>query len=211
MKKNKQLRKKLLMSFLAVFFLSVVLPVGLCATPLSWGLFPDSQIVVEGQPFQLDLVVSGLGNGVSPSLKGFDVDITFSDVFSIDPSSVVFGTSLGDPNNATQTQTTASLIGPGVLFLRENSLLSLSTLEAIQGSSFILASMTFTGNASDTFLFTGDDFSGGLFLSDDTTVKPGITNAYVTVAPVPEPTTIILLGVGLFGLVRLRKNKFIKE
>jgi hypothetical protein len=209
-KMNERIRP-LFVALILVLFLIGVLPHGASATTLSWGLFPDSQTVILGQPFQVDLVVSGLGDGVPPSLEGFDVDITFSEELTIDHSSVIFGTSLGDPDDASQTSTTASLIGPGVLFLREDSFLASSALDAIQGSSFTLATMSFTASEVSTFSLWGDDFSGGLFLTNDTTEKPGINGAYVTVTPVPEPATIILLGTGLIGIVGYRRNKFQKK
>ena len=206
MQTNMQLKIRPLLIVLTVVFVLSAIPFHVNAMSLSWGLFPESQTVVVGQPFRLELVVSGLGDGGPPSLEGFDVDITFSDVFTVNPSSVVFGPFLGNPNDAAQTQITASLIGSEVLFLREESFLPVPTLDAIQGSSFILASMTFTGSDLGTFLFTGDDFAGGLFLTDGTSEQPGITNAFVTVVPVPEPATILLLGSGLIGFAIVRKK-----
>jgi hypothetical protein len=212
MQTNKETEKRPLLSMITVFFVLGVLIFGIpgkAMPTLSWGLFPESQTVGVGQPFQLDLVVSGLGDGVPPSLEGFDVDITFSDVFTIDASSVVFGSSLGDPNNATQTQTTATLIGTEVLFLREDSLLDAATLDGIQGPSFVLASMTFTGSEVGNFLFSGDDFAGGLFLTDGTTERPGVTSA--NVSAVPEPATLILLSTGIVGLAGFARKKFPKK
>jgi len=174
---------------------------------LSWGLSPDSQTVHIGQSFQLDLVVSGLGDGMAPSLQGFDVDITFSDVFAIDPSTVVFGTFLGDPNDSAQTNTTSELIGTEVLFLVEQSFLTAAALDAIQGSSFTLATMTFTASAVGTYIFSGDDCCGGLFLTDETTKGPGVDSAYVTVLAVPEPGTLALFGIGLLGMGLSRRRK----
>jgi hypothetical protein len=178
-----------------------LLPGGAHAAP-AWGLLPTSLTVTAGQPFQLDLVVSGLGDGTAPSLGGFDVDITFSDVFTIDPTAVVFGALLGDPNNPAETQTTAALIGTEVLFLREDSFLSGAALDAMQGSSFSLATLTFTGSSLGTFIFAGDDFSGGLFLTDGTTVKPGVDIATVNVIPVPAAVWLFGSALGLLGWMR---------
>lgn len=208
MQRKTRLEKKSLLSLRIAVFCLVMLPFGVSATLVSWGLLPDSQTVDVGQPFQLDLVVSGLGDGIPPSLEGFDVDITFSNNFTIDPNSVVFGTSLGDPNDPAQTQTTSSLIGQEVLFLQMQSFLTASNLDGIQGSSISLATMTFTGSAVGTYLFSGDDFSGGLFLTDGTSEQPGITNAYVTVQSVPEPSTILLLVGGLGIMLGLRKKSY---
>lgn len=193
--------------FVLVGLILTLSPMAANADPISWGLFPDSQTVVIGQSFQLDLVVSGLGDGIAPSLQGFDVDITFSDVFTIDPSTVVFGTFLGDPDDSAQTNTTSQLIGPEVLFLVERSLLASSALDAIQGSSFTLATMTFTASEVGTYLFSGDDCCGGLFLTNESTVRPGVTSASITVQAIPEPGTLALLGIGLFGMGLSRRRK----
>lgn len=207
---RKRTRPLFVVSILVLFLLGI-LPYVASATPLSWGLFPNSQTAIVDEPFQIDLVVSGLGDGVPPSLKGFDVDITFSEELTIDPSLVIFGSSLGDPDDVSQTSTTATLIGPGVLFLREDSFIPSSTLDAIQGASLTLATMFFTATEAGTYSLWGDDFSGGLFLTDGTREKPGVDGAYVTVAPVPEPGTIILFGIGLVGLAGIRRKKSPKK
>ncbi|MHC5066902.1 MAG: PEP-CTERM sorting domain-containing protein [Planctomycetota bacterium] len=190
---------------LVTAILLVVGPLASNADPVEWHLFPNSQTVTVGQPFQLHLVVTCLGNGVPPTLEGFDVDITFSGVFTTDPNTVVFGNFLGDPNDPSETQTTSAVIGTEVLFLAEQSLLADPALDALQGSSFTLASITFTPNATGTYLISGDDFAGGLFLTDGSSLGPGVNSA--TVEVLPEPGTSVVLVLGLAGLGLSRRSR----
>lgn len=165
---------------------------------------PDFQDVFVGNQAIVDLVISGLGDGVAPSLSVFDLNIGFnSAILAFD--SVTFGSYLGDPDPFSfETSLGFTDDGTGTVNIWEVS--SLSALDDIQSSSFTLATLTFDTIALGTSFLNissvnalGDANANPL--TDDLLIISGEINV------VSEPVTLFLLGSGLAGLGFLRKRK----
>ena len=162
------------------------------AISLSFSL-PSSDVYI-GDSVSMDIIISGLEtNNISSFSFTLDFD---SAILSFD--SYALGTGLGDLTafEALDTSSGAKLV--------ETSLLSDFSL---QPDSFTLASVTFTGiglgnsslGISDLILF-GD--AGNIAA----TVAPSEAIDVIR-APVPEPSTIFLLGSGFAGLAFYRRKK----
>ena len=164
-------------------------------------LLPPSQSVTLGDPIEVDLAISGLGNFSPPSLGAFLVEITFDDsILNFD--SVSYGGFLGDPTDPFETDIITT-VGPGSVSLDEFSFLFDFELDSIQPESFTLATLSFTGNELGSSAL---DF-GAIDLSDaegSSINNPTLQTARVDV--VPEPSAFLLLGTGLLGLIAWRYN-----
>jgi len=170
------------------------------------GLTPSFQTVPVGNPVSVDLYVSGLGNGTPPSLGTFDLNILFD-------STILYfnNATFGDPGLGDQLDlfglgsiTSVDDSVPGVLNLFELSLDMPGDLDLFQADSFTLATLTFdtltTGTSSLSLTINALGDSAGNALSAN------IQNA--SVAPVPEPSTAILLAISsLAGMGYFRQRK----
>jgi hypothetical protein len=177
------------------------------AQALTIEISPPAQTVSVGSIFSVDVGISGLGFSSAPSLSTFDLDISF------DPTIIGFNSiSFGDPVLGDQLD----LFGFGSLTSFDNSLPGIvnmfelsfdlpSELDAFQADSFTLATLTFDALSAGTsflgipFMILGDSFGSPLAASSiagTATVSPTAT--------VPEPGTIVLLVLGLFGMAASR-------
>jgi hypothetical protein len=169
------------------------------AGAISIGFAPALVSGAVGLSFDLELVVSGLGDGAPPSLGSYDFDISF------DPSrlafdSLSFGTDLG----AGSLQSFSA--GAGVVDLAEVSLLSPAQLDLLQGDSFVLATLRFTPIATGTSsvgftqAIVGDGFGRPL--------EVALGGARVDVERViPEPAALALFALGALVVARASRGR----
>src|SRR5262249_35813021 len=92
-------------------------------------LVSSSPTVPVGQIVVVDVVVSGLGGGLPPSVGAFDIDMSF-DPAILAPTDITFGRFLGDPEQA-EALTAASISEGGVSFAAV-SVLPAAELVALQ-------------------------------------------------------------------------------
>lgn len=166
------------------------------ASALTLGFNPSIQSVSVGSTTTVDLVISGLGNGVAPSLGTFDLDIGFNPS-TLGFSGATFGNQLdlfglGDVQLVTP--------GVGTVNLFELSLELPLDLESLQADTFTLATLSFNALAigssplSISVNALGD--ANGDPLPYALVSRSIDVNANDNPGSVPEPTTWLLLGLG---------------
>ena len=193
-------------------FLSIVFVLPAKAVLISFE--PASQIVLVGESVSVDLVISGLGDGTSPSLGGFDLFIEY------DPTILALSdVSFGDPTLGDQLD--VSVLGSLYFSLPYSSnseeLFGLSfgppsDLINFQAPSFVLATLTFDTLSVGTSPLKIVDPNPPLFesrLADEWGNALDFERESGSISPVPEPATFILIGFGLGGIGILRRKKVI--
>lgn len=185
----------------------------LLSTGTAWSvtlsLFPGSQTTMIGSTASVDIIISGLGEGVPDSLGVFDLDLMY-DPTILSFSSAAFGDPiLGDQLDllllGSMVMETPSV---GNINLFELSFDDPDVLDTLQAGEFTLATVQFDAigiGDSPLELFVnslGDSF--GEPLATDP-AEPG----NISVSEVPEPGTILLLGTGfgLIGMLALRRKR----
>jgi hypothetical protein len=178
------------------------------ALAMGFKLSPGSQTVNQGGTASVDIVATP---GPQEIVAAYDFDIAY-DASIVTATGVTFGTWLGD-ESLLEAFTDFDLSTLGLIDLAEVSFLSDADLALLQGGGEItLATLTFTGDNSGTSLIQfinygsgGNDVKGA---SNTPYGSPGLTNGSITVVStgVPEPSTLLLLGLGLLGFAGLRKR-----
>lgn len=167
-----------------------------------------------GSSFSVNAVITGLGNGVAPSISLFDLIVNFDNtILGIDTTDsnaddVIDAVTLDPDGNLDLFQLGGNILeslldAPGALTLLDTSFDDPGDLIDEQAGSFTLATMTFDAVALGTasFSFTLQDIAdadGNAFAQ-----TPTLTTGSVTVqdsASVPTPATVALLATGLVGL-----------
>ena len=185
------------------FFLTLVLSLLLHASfarAISLDFVPSSQKVLVGNPLDVSIVISGLVDNAAPSLGTFDLDVLFNPLL-LAFNSVVFGNQLDLFGLGSNTSVTP---GAGNMNLFELSLDLPGDLENQQAGSFTLASLTFNTLAvgvSPLSLSVNalGDATGNSLVAD-------VSGGSITTTAIPEPSTLLLLGSGLIGLVVFKRK-----
>ncbi len=166
-------------------------------------LDPVTQDVTAPAKASIGLHVSGLGNGVAPSLGAFDIGIAFDPaVLMFDD--VVFGTFLGDEAGGEAFSGFDDSVA-GTVSVDVVSALFDFELDAGQPDAFLLATLEFAPVSGSGTSAVG---IASVLLSDPEANI--LTNVMISssseVTVVPEPSSGLLLGAGLLGLLRLRRR-----
>lgn len=185
------------------------------AAPLLMFFTPGSTTVTVGDSFVVDFAITGLNPALqSDIISAFDVDVVF-DPTLLSITGISFGTQLG----VGADQFSGSSIASGVADLYQFSLLSDADLKLQQpGATVTLGSLNFIALAAgisaldfDTLLQT----VGGALDSNAiaTLLTPDTQSGSVTIhagqaTSVPEPTTLLLLGIGLIFLASHRQRRY---
>lgn len=181
---------------------------------------PIAQNVASGSPVDVELVISGLGASIAPSLSAFDVDVSF-DPGILAFSSVTFGPFLGDPALG-EAFTSFNGSVPGLVNLNELSLLEGDSvtcffcippyLDDLQSASFTLATLTFntlSAGTSSLGLSINALVDASVSANDLIPDVSAIGNSSLTVTAstngtVPEPAIWSLYAIGMLGMGLLR-------
>jgi hypothetical protein len=166
------------------------------ATPAATiSILPASNDINVGDNLDLELRIDGLGDGTSPSLGAFDIEILFDDaVLGFD--SAVYSDLLGTLNADAFPFTTP---GPGGVSISNASILDNASLDALQPDAFTLATLTFTGlSAGSRSLSYG---TVELYDAFGDPMTPTAQNtSFVTINAVPAPAAALLMRPLLAGL-----------
>jgi len=206
--------KKLII--LLVAFLMLVLCNAAVSQAVTLSFDPDFQGVLLGNQVDVNVVISGLGDGEAPSLGTFDFDITF-DPTILALSSITFGSYLGDPDPFLfETSLGFTDYGTGTVNIWEVSWLDANSisgpsynppyLEFMQPESFALATLTFDTRSFGTSSLDISSYDLGDAHGEDM-LTADLESGNINVVPVPEPATLFLLGTGLAGIGFLRKKR----
>ena len=184
------------------------------AAAIAIDVTPAATVVAPGGAFDVDLVISGLGDLSAPSLGYFGINVNF------DGSLIAFvaaayhdGLNLGNPADSGSTDPndpifTNDLLGPGFVRLTEVTGVMEVVLDAGQPGSFSLVTLSFvslgpTGSTPLSLSYGPFDMGDAGF---DPYVVGQITLNDASVQIVPEPAAGISIGLGLVAIAAFRRR-----
>ncbi|MBW1677074.1 MAG: PEP-CTERM sorting domain-containing protein [Deltaproteobacteria bacterium] len=163
------------------------------------GLDPESQTVTVGNPVNVDVFISGLGDSTAPSLGTFDLIIRFDEnILSF--SDAAFGNQLDIGGLGSLTEVTPAT---GAVEIFQLSYDSAEDLDTYQAGSFSLAILTFDTLSVGVSPLSIEVISLGNAYGEPLAADLG--SGCVSVVPVPG--AVWLLGSGLLGLMGVRRRK----
>ena len=172
------------------------------ARAITIALEPSSPVVDLGESFGVDLTISGLNAGATPSLGVYDIDVLFDASVA-----ALTGVAVGDPVLGDQL----SFVFPSIAFdqpigggvnVFELSLDLSTDLIALQADAFTLVTLTFDAVGVGTSAFVpgivaaGDEWGDPLSI-DELIGAEVRTQIGTEVPPIPEPSALVLFGLGL--------------
>jgi hypothetical protein len=174
------------------------------ALPLTLTLVPSDTTLVPGQVFTVTVVIDGLSEldgdfEQEIALESFDLSLQF-DTTRLAFTSLAFGSSLGDPDDAFETFLSGPGNDAGVVAMGEFSFLTEGALLALQDAPFTLATLELQasellGATQLQLVNLGGSSLGGI---------GGLALGNLLVAPSPVLVTIVPEpGVAALGLVAL--------
>jgi hypothetical protein len=173
------------------------------AQAIMLGFSPSTQNVNIGDSVDVDLVISGLGEGAAPSLSVFDLDVLYDSTI-LGLANVAFG----DPVYGDQLDVFGFGLNPtgvgavaGGTNLFELSLDFPFDLDLFQRGNFTLARLTFNALAEGTSAL---DLANVLL--GDANGDPLTADVTAGRVAVPEPSTVVLMSFGLVGLGFARRR-----
>ncbi len=166
---------------------------------------PVSQTIALGSSTTVDVTISGLSAG--QALGAFDLFV-LSNSSILTATSVKFFSYLGAPGS----ELTGTTFAAGSTEAAETSFESTATLLALQGvQPFSLFELTYKGTGVGTSSLT---LGSPLILADGSGTKlaaPTVVAGSITVqgtpSPVPEPSSLALLGTGCGSLMMYLKRR----
>lgn len=168
------------------------------ATALTMGFAPPAAEINVGESIDIDVVLTGLDD---TKIGAFDFNVGF-DPAIISFDSYLLGEGLGDIGNGDALDLSLGNLGGRMINLAELSILL--TLPE-QSEPLTLATLTFTGKASGISSLTFLDVALGDEMGDPLPLS--LQSGRLSVdAPVPEPTTLLLLASGIVGILGIRKR-----
>jgi hypothetical protein len=171
-------------------------------------LVPAAQSGSLGSRFDVDILVSGLGDGGAPSLGAFDFELGYDSAVLL-PTGVTFGSLLGDLTFFEADG--GSSAGAGSIDLYEISFLLPAELDLLQPASFVLATLSFEGIGVGTSSLAfsrsilGDAFGEALPVESSGGSIRVVASG--TEVPEPPPWLILALGIGFAALAHQRQRQ----
>lgn len=167
------------------------------ANAFTISLVPQVTEVGVGETVSVDVVASGLVDGVAPALAGYDLSVSF-DASLLSVLNVTFGTGL-DVTGLGSGHGTIDL-APGLLEVFEFSFDPSAELNALQPDAFTLFTLTFNANSAGASL-VGLALNGPQSSAEGTALTVDALNgASLSITPVPLPAAAWLLLSGLAGV-----------
>lgn len=191
------MRKSILLSIVSGILLLVLQG---SAYAIAIEVAPSTQDVSLGTTANVEINISGLGDGTAPSVGSFDLDLVF-DPGILSFNNITFGDQLDILGSGSITGVDSSVLG--VVSALEVSLDSISDLNNLQLPSFTLATISFNTLAAGT-----SALSLSLTALSDASGNPlsaTLQNGTINVTTVPEPATWLLFGVGLLAMFRMSR------
>ena len=189
--------KKIL--FISALLLASAMPAANATPVLSF--VSTGQSVVLGNQASVDVVLSGLeAGGLDEILSAYDISFTYDDS--------ILGYAGGTYYDLVDIPPVPVISG-GVISWNSTSFESDVTLQGLQGDSLTLATILFDTLSTGTspLTFTYDDLTGLNASALDHTVVNGFITVTAQNGSVPEPTILMLMGLGFFGMVAAKRRK----
>ena len=192
------------MRFLRTIAFAAAILITAHAQALRIDLVPNTAIVTVPGTTSLNIVLSEL-DAAGQVVSAYDLSFLY-DALLVNAIGVTFGGALGGAGDSVFG---SDLTVPGAVQVFEVSLLSDTDLDALQGDSVLLASLTFRGlspgisslSFDDPLFLVGRD---GVPLAD---VSVGGARIIVQPGTVPEPATSVLLLLGLAAAALFSRSR----